>query len=54
MPELIRFAEGNGSFEDGVEIKFKDRAINVPPPADAFTLAPPAGATVVEVGCEGS
>lgn len=51
VPGLIRFAEANSSFEDGVEIKFKDRAINAAPPAGAFTLSPPAGATVVDVGC---
>jgi len=51
VPGVIRFAEATGSFDDGVEIKFKDRTLNTPPPAGAFTLAPPAGATVVEVGC---
>jgi outer membrane lipoprotein-sorting protein len=51
LPKTIRFAEGKGSFDDGVEIKFKDRALNAPAPAGAFTLQPPAGATVVEVGC---
>ncbi len=51
VPGVIRFAEQNGSFDDGVEIKFKDRTINAPPPAGVFTLAPPAGATVVDVGC---
>ena len=51
VPGTIRFAEANGSFDDGVEIKFKDRTLNTPPAAGAFTLAPPAGATVVDVGC---
>ena len=51
LPGTIRFAEGSGSFDDGVEIKFKDRALNAAPPPGAFTLAPPAGATVVDVGC---
>jgi outer membrane lipoprotein-sorting protein len=51
VPGTIRFAEANGSFDDGVEIKFKDRTLNAAAPAGAFTLAPPAGATVVEVGC---
>ena len=51
VPGTIRFAEANGSFDDGVEIKFKDRTLNAAPPAGAFTLAPPAGATVVDVGC---
>jgi hypothetical protein len=51
LPGTIRFAEQNSSFDDGVEIKFKDRSINAAPPSGAFTLAPPAGATVVAVGC---
>jgi len=51
LPKTIRFAEGKGSFDDGVEIDFKDRTINGAQPAGAFTLAPPAGATVVDVGC---
>jgi outer membrane lipoprotein-sorting protein len=51
VPGTIRFAEQSGSFDDGVEIKFKDRTLNVPPPAAAFTLAPPPGATIVDVGC---
>jgi len=51
VPGVIRFAEQNASFDDGVEIKFKDRTLNAPPAAGVFTLAPPAGATVVDVGC---
>jgi hypothetical protein len=51
VPGTIRFAEAGGSFDDGVEIKFKDRTLNTPPPAGAYTLAPPAGATVIDVGC---
>ena len=51
VPGTIRFAEQAASFDDGVEIKFKDRTLNAAPPAGAFTLAPPPGATVVEVGC---
>jgi outer membrane lipoprotein-sorting protein len=51
LPGTIRFAEHDASFDDGVEIKFKDRALNAPPAANAFTLAPPAGVTIVEVGC---
>ena len=51
VPRTIHFAEAAGSFDDGVEINFKDRALNAPAPAGAFTLAPPAGSTVVDVGC---
>jgi hypothetical protein len=53
LPETIRFAEGTASFDDGVEIVFKDRKLNVPPAANAFTLATPAGVTARDVGCEG-
>jgi outer membrane lipoprotein-sorting protein len=51
LPGTIRFAEGNGSFDDGVEIRFRDRTIGATPPAGAFTLAPPPGVAVREVGC---
>ena len=51
LPKRIRFAEGNGSFDDGVEIQFKDRSPNAPAPPNAFALAPPAGVAVRDVGC---
>jgi outer membrane lipoprotein-sorting protein len=54
VPRTIRFAEGNGGFDEGVEIQFKDRTLNVTPPASAFTLTPPPGATVNDVGCASS
>jgi len=53
LPSLIRFAEKDGSFDDGVEVRFKDRTINVTPKPTDFTLAPPPGAAVREVGCGG-
>jgi hypothetical protein len=51
LPKRIRFAEGNGSFDDGVEIQFKDRTPNAPAPPNAFALAPPPGVAVRDVGC---
>jgi len=51
LPGLIRFAEHGGSFDDGVEIKFKDRTINVEVPAASFRITPPPGSQVIEVGC---
>jgi len=51
LPGTIRFAEGKASFDDGVEIRFRDRAVGAAPPAGAFTLAPPPGVTVHDVGC---
>jgi hypothetical protein len=53
VPGTIRFAERDGSFDDGVEIRFKDRALNVTPPAGAFTLAAPPGVAVKDIGCGG-
>jgi Domain of unknown function (DUF4292) len=53
LPSTIRFAERDGSYDDGVEIKVKDRKLNEPAPEGAFTLAPPPGAAVRDVGCGG-
>jgi Domain of unknown function (DUF4292) len=51
LPGTIRFAERDASFDDGVEIRFKDRALGETPPAAAFVLAAPPGVTVKEIGC---
>ncbi|HEY6476448.1 MAG TPA: DUF4292 domain-containing protein [Polyangia bacterium] len=51
LPRTIRFAEHAASFDDGVEIRFKDRALGGTPPPAAFTLAPPSGVAVRDVGC---
>jgi hypothetical protein len=51
QPGLIRFAEGSGSFDDGVEIRFKDRTANADIAPDSFTIAPPSGTKVIDVGC---
>jgi hypothetical protein len=51
LPTTIHFAEKAGSYDDGVEIRFKDRKLNEPPPPDAFTLTAPPGADVREIGC---
>jgi hypothetical protein len=51
LPTTIRFAEAEGSYDDGVEIKLKDHKLGDSPPDGAFTLAPPPGATVKDVGC---
>jgi hypothetical protein len=51
LPGTILFAERNGSFDDGVEIRFTDRALDQPAPSAAFTLVPPPGVVVKEVGC---
>ena len=54
LPSLIRFAEGARSFDDGVEIRFKDRTPNAELTEDSFVIQPPAGTKVVEVGCAGA
>jgi hypothetical protein len=51
LPGTIRFAEGNASFDDGVEIHFKDRTLNDPAAPQAFTLTAPPGTTTIDVGC---
>jgi hypothetical protein len=51
LPRTILFAERKASFDDGVEIRFKDRALDGTPPPGAFTLAPPPGVAVRDVGC---
>jgi hypothetical protein len=43
IPSLIRFAEPGRSFDDGVEIKVKERVVNPSFPPEAFVMAPPPG-----------
>jgi outer membrane biogenesis lipoprotein LolB len=51
LPRLIRFAEPGQSFDDGVEIKIRERTLNPGFPPGAFTLEPPPGYRVVEAHC---
>jgi outer membrane lipoprotein-sorting protein len=51
LPRTILFAERNSRFDDGVEIRFKDRSVDQPAPSGAFTLTPPPGVAVKDVGC---
>jgi hypothetical protein len=51
LPRTILFAEHAASFDDGVEIRFKDRSLGGTPPAGAFQLEPPPGVAVRDVGC---
>ena len=51
LPETIHFAESTASFEDGVEIHFKDRTLNDPSPPEAFTLTAPPNTSTIEVPC---
>jgi len=54
LPQTIRFAEGDSNFDEGVEIKFKERTFGETAAANAFALSPPAGAAAIEVGCPGA
>jgi Domain of unknown function (DUF4292) len=51
LPQTIRFAEGATAFDEGVEIKFKDRTLNEPIADASFALAPPPGVMPVDIGC---
>ncbi len=53
LPRTVRFAEAASSFDAGVEIRFRDRTVGTAAPPGAFTLAPPPGVTVRDVGCGG-
>jgi hypothetical protein len=53
LPRTIRFAEGDTSFDEGVEIKFKERSLNQPASWDAFMVTPAPGTKIVDVGCPG-
>lgn len=54
LPQTIRFAEGDTSFDEGVEIKFRQRSVNDRADAAAFELASVPNAATIEVGCPGS
>jgi hypothetical protein len=54
MPNTIRFAEPGASFDDGVEIKVKDRRLNPDIPEQSFTLTPPPDMHVQYLGCDDS
>jgi hypothetical protein len=51
LPRLVRFAEPGKDFDDGVEIKIRERTLNPTFPDGAFTLARPAGYTVEAATC---
>jgi outer membrane lipoprotein-sorting protein len=47
----VRFAEPGKDFDDGVEIKIRERALNPSFPEGAFSLEPPAGYQVELAAC---
>ena len=51
FPGVIRFAEPGKSFDDGLEIKVKNRRVNPTLKPQAFTLAPPESYPVELVPC---
>jgi hypothetical protein len=50
-PGVIRFAEAGRSFDEGVEIKVRQRVVNPAVKDQAFTLTPPEGYPVELVPC---
>ena len=51
LPRLVRFAEPGKSFDDGVEIKIRERTVNPAFPEGAFTLTLPPGYQVELAAC---
>jgi len=51
LPRLVRFAEPGKSFDDGVEIKIRERTLNPMFPEGAFALTPPSGYQVELAAC---
>jgi hypothetical protein len=54
LPRLVRFAEPGKGFDDGVEIRIRDRVLNPTFVQGAFTLEPPAGYAVELASCGSS
>jgi hypothetical protein len=52
IPQLIRFAEPGRSFDEGVEIKVRERlAVNQTLDPEAFTIVPPPGYPIQQQPC---
>jgi hypothetical protein len=51
LPRLVRFAESGKDFDDGVEIKVRERLLNPTFPDRAFVLEAPSGYTVEPALC---
>ncbi len=51
LPRLVRFAESGKDFDDGVEIKVRERLLNPTFPERAFVLEEPSGYTVEPAFC---
>jgi len=51
LPRLVRFAEAGKSFDDGVEIRIRERTLNPSFPEGAFQLVQPDGYTVEQATC---
>jgi len=51
LPALVRFAEGDRSFDDGVDVKFKDRRVGAALADGAFTLEDKPGVVTSWTGC---
>jgi hypothetical protein len=51
LPRVVRYAEAGKDWDDGVEIKIRERQLNPTFPAGAFTLVQPAGYRVEFASC---
>ncbi len=51
LPRRVRFAESGKGWDDGVEIRIRERATNPSFPEGAFTLTAPPGYTVEHAPC---
>lgn len=51
LPRRIRFAEPGKDWDDGVEIRMHERALNPTFPEGAFTLVAPPGYTIEQAPC---
>lgn len=51
LPDTILFAEPGRGFDDGVEIRIRDRQVNPETSPSAFTLQPPDGFETIELPC---
>lgn len=54
LPGLVRFAERDRSFDDGVDVKFKERRVGAPLAEGTFTLKDPPGIAAQWIGCPGA
>ena len=47
----VHYAEGAGALDEGLEIRFKEQSLNETLASESFSIIPPTGTKVVNVGC---